>query len=123
MKRAGATKSLFLISDRSNPIHASVGVIIAIVANTWAGRIVPPFIWGFIWCARLALLPSDLPRGRRHKLTTFYAAQYVRAVIGSLVLALAIGSLKVLFRYLVLGYNRADVDSLKAIYDVNVKVL
>ena len=92
MKRAGATKSLFLISDRSNPIHASVGVIIAIVANTWAGRIVPPFIWGFIWCARLALLPSDLPRGRRHKLTTFYAAQYVRAVIGSLVPALAIGS-------------------------------
>jgi hypothetical protein len=56
-------------------------------------------------------------------LTTFYAAQYVRAVVGSLVPALAIGSLKVLFRYLVLGYNRADVDSLKAIYDVNVKVL
>ena len=103
MKRAGTTKSAFPIRDRSNPTHASVGIIIAIVANTWAGRIIPPFIWGFIWCARLALLPSDQPRGRQHKWTTFYAAQYGSAVIGSLVPALAIGSLKALFRYLVLG--------------------
>lgn len=85
------------------PIHASVGVIIAIVANTWAGRIIPPFIWGFIWCARLALLPSDLPRRHQDNAVIFYAAQYARALIGSLLPALAIGSLKALFRYLVLG--------------------
>jgi hypothetical protein len=102
VKQAGATKNVWLI-NRANPIHVSVGVIIAIVANTWPGRIVPPFIWGFIWCARLALLPSDLPRGRQHKWTTFYAAQYLKAVLGSLVPALAIGALKGLFRYLVLG--------------------
>jgi len=82
------------IRGRSTSIHASVGVIIAIVANTWTGRIVPPFIWGFIWCARLALLPSD---------SSSYPAEYLRAVIESLIPALLIGALKALFRYLVLG--------------------
>jgi hypothetical protein len=76
-------------------IHASVGVIIAIVANTWLGRLIPPFIWGLIWCARLALLP-----GNRHG---SYASEYVRAVLGSLALSLPLGALKALFRYAVLG--------------------
>ena len=80
--------------QQKTSIHASVGVIIAIVANTWLGRIIPPFIWGVIWCARLALLPSDERVGGR---------SYLNAVVGSLIPALAIGSLKALFRYLVLG--------------------
>jgi hypothetical protein len=87
----------------SNSIHASVGVIIAIVANTWTGRIVPPFLWGLIWCARLGLLPSDVPRSQKRDVPSFYVEEYARAVLGSLVPALAIGSLKALFRYLLLG--------------------
>ena len=82
------------IRGRSSSIHASVGVIIAIVANTWTGRIVSPFIWGVIWCARLALLPSE---------SSSSPAEYLRAVIESLIPALLIGALKALFRYLVLG--------------------
>ncbi len=79
----------------STSVHASVGVIIAIVANTWTGRIVAPFIWGFIWCGRLALLPGD---------SVFsYPSEYLKALIESLIPALLIGSLKALFRYLVLG--------------------
>jgi hypothetical protein len=88
--------------QRVNSIHASVGVIIAIVANTWMGRIIPPVIWGMIWCARLALLP-DGPQPTQ-RTPAFYAAEYARAVVGSLIPALAIGSLKALFRYLVLGH-------------------
>ena len=84
-----------------NPIHSSVGVIIAIIANTWIGRIVPPFIWGVIWCARLVLLPGGLRLGRNNG--AFYIAEYVKAVGGSLLPALMIGSLKALLRYAVLG--------------------
>ena len=86
----------------SSSVHASVGVIIAIVANTWTGRIISPFIWGLIWCARQRLLPGDLSRDRQRNVVSFYAAEYGKAVFGSLVPALAIGSLKALFRYLVL---------------------
>ena len=87
----------------SNPVHTSVGVIIAIVANTWTGRIVPPFIWGVLWCGRLVLLPGGTQRSSIRSLGTYYAVEYVKAAIGSLVPALAIGSLKALFRYLILG--------------------
>jgi hypothetical protein len=87
---------------QSNSIHASVGVMIAIVANTWSGRFVPQFAWGFIWCARLALLP-DRPRSQKRSVASFYAEEYMRAVVDSLVPAVAIGFLKTLFRYLLLG--------------------
>jgi hypothetical protein len=87
----------------SNSIHASAGVIIAILANTWATRIIPPFIWGLIWCTRLAVLPGGPPRRLGQATWELYAAEYARAVAGSLLLSLTIGSLKALFRYLVLG--------------------
>jgi hypothetical protein len=87
----------------SNPVHTSVGVIIAIVANTWTWRIVPPFIWGVLWCARLVLLPGGPQRSRTRSVGTYYAVEYMKATIGSLAPALAIGSLKALFRHLVLG--------------------
>src|SRR6185369_13276015 len=88
----------------STSIHASVGVIIAIIANTWVGRIVPPFIWGVLWCARIAVLPggSSQAAGRRGT-GAMYAAEYLKAVTGSLLPALVIGSLKALFRYAVIG--------------------
>ena len=89
--------------QHSSSVHTSVGVIVAIIANTWTGRIVPPLIWGFIWCARLGLLPSDLSRGPQRNVAGLYVTEYMKAVIGSLVPALAVGSLKALFRYLVLG--------------------
>ncbi len=85
-----------------NPIHFSAGVIIAIVANTWASRLLPPFLWGFVWCGRLALLPNT-ERGRQQAPRwKFYAAEYVRASVGSLVVSLSLGSVKALIRYLVL---------------------
>jgi len=86
-----------------NSIHASVGVTIAIVANTWLGRIIPPFVWGVLWCARLALLPGGPQRVDGRSVGAFYATEYGKALAGSLPPALAIGSLKALFRYLVLG--------------------
>jgi hypothetical protein len=92
-----------MMRQQSNSIHASVGVIIAIVANTWAGRIVPPFLWGFIWCARLALLPGGPVRQRGRNMLLVYAAEYVRAVFPALSLSLFVGSFKALFRYAVLS--------------------
>jgi hypothetical protein len=88
---------------QSTSIHASVGVIIAILANTWTTRIVPPFLWGLIWCVRLALLPGGPRRQRAKSAAAVYAAEYVKAVAGSLLLSLTVGSLKALFRYLILG--------------------
>ena len=75
-------------------IHTTVGVMIAIVANTWTGRIVPPFIWGIIWCVLLALLPGGDSRPSLR--------EYLRAVVGTLLPALFIGSLKALFLYILL---------------------
>jgi hypothetical protein len=80
-----------------------VGVIIAIVANTWMGRIVPPFLWGFIWCARLAILPGGPVRRPGRSMLPVYAAEYLRAVFPALLLSLFVGSFKALFRYLVLN--------------------
>jgi hypothetical protein len=81
--------------QQSNSIHVSVGVIIAVVANTWTGRIIPPLLWGLIWCVRLALLPGGSRRS--------YPAEYLRAAFSALAAALVLGSLKAIFRYLLLN--------------------
>jgi hypothetical protein len=91
------------VRRQASSIHASVGVIIAILANTWSMRIIPPFVWGLIWCARLALRPRPSRSQHRRSSWAVYAAEYIKAVAGSLVLSLTVGSLKALFRYLVLG--------------------
>ena len=85
-----------------NSIHVPVGVIIAIVANTWTGRIVPPFLWGLVWCVRLALLPGGPVRRAGGNVLLVYAAEYLRVVLSTLPVSLFVGSVKALFRYLVL---------------------
>ena len=90
-------------SQQANSIHAAVGVIIAIIANTWTGRIVPPFLWGCIWCARLALLPGGAARRAGRNVISHYAREYVRAVLPALFVSLFGGSAKAIFRYAVLG--------------------
>jgi hypothetical protein len=87
-----------------NQVHAVVGVIVGIVANSWTGRIVPPFIWGLIWCGRLLILPGAGPRpsARRYSAVVL-AAEYLKAVLSSLLMSLFIGSLKALFRFVILG--------------------
>jgi len=83
-------------------MHAVVGVMIGIAANTWTGRIVAPFIWGVVWCVRLRILSSgQIVRAGRNP-WAFYGAEYLKAFLASLVLSLAVGSLKALFRFAVL---------------------
>jgi hypothetical protein len=80
-----------------------VGVVIAIIANTWMGRIVPPFLWGIIWTIRLAVLPLPETTRWRRKALPFYSAEFLKATGGSLVLSLFLGSLKALLRRALLG--------------------
>ena len=87
-----------------NQIHAVVGVIVGIIANSWTVRIVPPFIWGLVWCGRLLILPGPGPHPNfRRYSAAVLAAEYFKAVLSSLLMALFIGSLKALFRFLILG--------------------
>ena len=87
-------------------MNCIAGVLIGLATDGWTGRLIAPFLWGFVWCARLWILGThrsvklnEGSAGERSSLTnrsTFYVIEYGTAVT-ALTMPILVGAIKALF--------------------------
>lgn len=84
-------------------MNAIAGILIGIVNKTWLGRIIAPFLWGFVWYFRVLVFKSDyynnylettkgksLKWGMSPKISFFFT-EYTTALITSLLFSIIAG--------------------------------
>jgi len=84
-------------------MNVIAGILIGIINDSWWGRIISPFLWGFVWYSRMMIFKSDyhvryLEENKERKLkwgmkpkVTFFFIEYITAVSTSLVFSVIAG--------------------------------